>query len=122
MPKLNTEGFVRQYLASKLSNTSIYTSMPNPRPKTFVVVSRNGGSRLNRLQETVGLDVFCYAPTKAKAFELSSAVSDAMFELGRTHILDGVDSVKEETCYFERDPDTQAARYYFSFTLYTHKY
>ncbi|MGN0056474.1 MAG: hypothetical protein ACI360_08575 [Atopobiaceae bacterium] len=120
MPTLDVMEDVRARLEKALGVPARVT-VPKERPKNFVVVRRNGGHRLNALQDRPGLDVMSYAPTEAEASALSSRVSDLMLSLPRTSFLDGYELVEEESRRSDPDPDTGTPRWYASYTLTTFK-
>lgn len=120
MPALNVQADLRARLEKTLG-VPAYVNVPQERPSTFLVVKRNGGHRLNALQDRPGVDVYSYAPTEAKAADLASRVSDLMLALPRVAFLAGYETCDEETV--RTDPDTGAGtpRWYASYTLTTHK-
>lgn len=124
MPALNVQADLRARLEKALG-VSAYVNVPSgtteKRPKTFLVVRRNGGHRINRFQDRPGVDVYSYAPTEAKAAALAAKVSDFMIALPRTAFMDGYELCAEETLGSDPDMDGLGPRWYASYTLTTHK-
>lgn len=119
MATLNATGYVRARIEDKLGVTCRVT-VPSPRPSKLVVVTQEGGRRLDQLRDQPGIGVYCYAPTEADAERLASSVSDLMLALP---FGDGVLSVSEETRRSSRDPDEPGQPlWYASYTLQTYRY
>lgn len=119
MSRLNVQADVRRRLADALAPVEVRVSVPDPRPKTLVVVTREGGRRLNALQDRAGVGVLVWAPTEADACELADRVADAMASLP---FAAGYDAVREETMRSDPDPDSGSPRWYASYTITTHMY
>jgi hypothetical protein len=77
------------YLAGMLAPVSVATRVPETRPLEFVQVRRVGGPALPPVRETVRLDVFCWAETEARAYQLGTYVREAMWALS-SQMLAGV--------------------------------
>ncbi|MBQ9058523.1 MAG: hypothetical protein IJ125_05015 [Atopobiaceae bacterium] len=119
MPRLNVQAKVRQALAQALPDIEVRVSVPDPRPKTLVVVRREGGRKLNRLIDRAGVGIFCWAPTELEVSELADKVSDALSSLD---FRDGFALVEEEHMESDRDPLTKTPRWYASYTVTTYKH
>lgn len=120
MPTLNVQADLRARL-EKATGVPAFVNVPEERPKSFLVVKRNGGHRLNLLQDLPGVDVYSYAPTEAQAADLAARVSDLMLSLPRTAFLAGYETCDEETVRTDPDTDAGSPRWYASYTLTTHK-
>lgn len=118
MPRLNVQADVRARLAEALSPVEVRVSVPERRPKTLVVVTREGGRRLNALLDRAGVGILVWAPTEAEACELAHKAADAMAALP---FAGGYDLVAEEVMRSDPDPDTKSPRWYASYTITTHK-
>lgn len=118
MPRLNVQADVRARLAKALAPVEVRVSVPDPRPQTLVVVAREGGHRLNALQDRAGVGVLVWAPTEAKACDLMERVGDLMAALPFSA---GYEVVDEETMRSDPDPATKSPRWYASYTITTHK-
>lgn len=117
--RLNVQGDVRRRLAAALAPVTVRVSVPDPRPPTLVVVTREGGRRLNDLQDRAGIGVLCWAPTEAEAARLADRASDALRALP---FAGGYDLVTEEALRSDPDPDAGTPRWYGSYTITTHHY
>lgn len=122
MARMNVVGALRSYLEDGLGGVEVRVSVPDPRPRELVTVTRNGGGRAGPLLDRAGVDVLCWAPTEARASELSAEVSDLMLALNHGHILDGYDRVEEEAVRSEPDRDSGTPRWFSSYTVTTHAY
>lgn len=119
MPRLNVQADVRARLAKALAPAEVRVSVPDPRPESLVVVTREGGRRLNSLQDRAGIGLLIWAPTEEKARELADAAGDTMMAL---RFEDGYELITEETMRSEPDDatDPPTPRWYASYTLTTH--
>lgn len=115
---LNVQGDLRKRLADALAPIEVRVNVPEDRPETLVTVTREGGARLNVLQDSPGIGIYCYAPTEQKAWELADKVADFMQEL---QFADGYELIVQETMYSDPDPYTRTPRWYLSYTITTHK-
>lgn len=118
MPRLNVQADVRARLADVLAPIEVRVSVPDPRPATLVVVTREGGHRLNALQDRPGVGILMWAPTEAEACALAERVGDLMQALA---FADGYEDVAEESMRSDPDPDTRSPRWYASYTITTHR-
>lgn len=119
MPSLNVQADLRRRLEEALG-VPVRVAVPAQRPATFAVVRRNGGGRVNSLQDRAGVDVYSYAPTEEAAAALAARVSDFMQGLPRRAFLAGYESCDEETVRSDPDGGTGGARWYASYTITTH--
>jgi hypothetical protein len=72
---------VVSYLTGALDPTPVATRVPETRPVEFVQVRRVGGPALPPVRETVRLDVFCWAESEARAYQLGTCVREALWAL-----------------------------------------
>lgn len=103
---------------SQFEDTTVKTSTPDPIPRRLITVRREGGKRLNRLQDRAGIGMFAWAETEAKASALADEIADYMETLS---FKDGYDLVTQEAMLSTPDPDTGHPRWYLSYTLITHE-
>ena len=125
MPRLNVQADVRSYLAASLDGVEVRVRVPDPRPERLVVVTREGGRRLDALRDRAGVGVLVWAPTEAECQELADEVADLMFALnGDFGFRRGYDLVEEEALYSDADTETRpdTPRWYGSYTITTHRY
>lgn len=122
MARLDVQADLRRRLADALSPIEVRVSVPPDRPKRLVVVTREGGRRLNRLLDRAGVGVLCWAPTEAEAYRLAQRASEALLSLPSTDFGDGYDEVVEESLRSDMDPETKTPRWYGSYTITTHAY
>lgn len=118
MPRLNVQADVRARLAHALAPVEVRVSVPDPRPATLVMVTREGGHRLNALQDRAGVGILMWAPTEAEACALAERVGDLMAALPFSG---GYELVEEEAMRSDPDPDTRGPRWYASYTITTHR-
>jgi hypothetical protein len=69
------------YLAGVLDPVPVATRVPEERPVEFIQVRRVGGPALPPVRETVRLDVFCWAETEVRAYQLGTYVREALWAL-----------------------------------------
>lgn len=117
MPRLNVQADIRARLAKALAPIEVRVSVPSPRPETLVVITREGGRKLNRLQDRAGVGVYIWAPTEAQACDLADRTSDLMDTLPFSS---GYEVVAEEVMRSDVDPETKSPRWYASYTITTH--
>ncbi len=115
---LNAQGDIRARLADYLDPIPVKVNVPKDRPETFVVVSRLGGKRENRLIDRPAISIYCYAPTEQKAWELADKVADF---IDRLSFADGYASVVQETMYSDTDITTRTPRWYMRYTIKTYQ-
>ncbi len=119
---LNVQADLRARLEKALG-VPAYVNVPEKRPKSFVVVKRNGGHRLNRHQDRPGVDIYSYAPTEAQAASLATKASAFMDALQRDRdaFVSGYVLCAEETMRTDPDESTDppTPRWYGSYTLTT---
>lgn len=122
MANLNVQADVRRRLAEALQGVTVAVSVPpgwpeDPAsPSPLVTVRREGGARLDGLQDRPGIGVYAYAATEAGACELAERVRSTMAGLP---FLAGYSRVDEEAVYSDPDPDSRVPRWYLSFTVTT---
>lgn len=116
--RLNAQALVRSALADALPDATVRVSVPNPRPPSFVLVRREGGSMADAYRDMPGIGVFCWAETEAKACDLASRASIAMLALEHVR---GVARVDEEILLSSPDPEDKSPRWYGSYTLTTYQ-
>ncbi len=115
---LNVQGDLRERLAAYLDPIPVKVNVPADRPETFVVVTRLGGKRENKLIDSPAISVYCYAPTEQKAWELADKVADFIDELA---FADGYASVVQEAMYSDIDLLTRSPRWYLRYTIKTYE-
>lgn len=126
MPRLNVEAYVIDFLAREMPDVTVRARVPDPRPKSLVVVRRGGGGMVNRLQDRAGVHLSVYGGSEWETSELAERVSDALLGLNYDDqaFLDGIARVDEES--LRSDPDTQTdpdtPRWFGSYTFTTHAY
>lgn len=116
--RLNAQAAARACLARALPDAQVGAEVPGPRPERFVLVRREGGSRIDAYRDAPGIGVTCWASTEAEACALAERASRAMLamELER-----GVASVEEESLRSDPDPEDGSPRWYGSYTLITYE-
>ena len=116
---LNVMGDLRKRLEQALFffDVPVSVNIPKDRPETCVTVTREGGHRLNALQDRPGVGIYCYAPTEEKAWILADRIADFMQNL---QFSDGYELVEQEAMYSDPDPDSRTPRWYLSYTITTH--
>lgn len=114
---LEAQSDLRRRLAAAFPGTEVRTRVPNPRPDELITVWREGGRRLNRLQDQPGICVYCWAGSEARAASMAQAVADFMQGL---RFSDGYEAVEMESMYSDPDPDSETPRWYLSYTLIVH--
>lgn len=116
---LNVQADLRGRLALALAPVEVRVRVPEKRPSSLVTVRREGGYRENRLIDSPGVGIYCYAPTEAEACALADRVADAMQALGYA---DGYARVSMEAMRSDPDPDADdAPRWYLSYTIKTYE-
>lgn len=116
---LNVQGDLRKRLADAFSPVEVKVNVPENRPEKLITVTREGGYRVNKLQDSPGIGIYCYAPTEQQAWELADKVADFMESLS---FADGYELVAQETMYSDPDPYVKnQPRWYLSYTITTHK-
>lgn len=126
MPRLNVEAYLVSYLSGSLDGVTVRTTVPDPRPKRLVVLTRAGGRRLDALRDRPGVHMLVYGGSEWETSQLAEQVSDAMWALNRSNaaMLAGIDRVDEEAARSAPDTQTQpdTPRWFLSYTLTTHAY
>ncbi len=118
MPRLNVQADIRKRLADYLAPIAVCVNVPEDRPQTLVVISREGGRKLDALRDLVGLGVFAWADSEASAYKLMERVSDYILNL---KFADGYALVHEETIKSSYDIQAKSPRWYASYTITTYK-
>lgn len=108
---------VRKRLADALSPVPVKVSVPDPRPRSLVVVRRTGGRRLNRLQDSIGIGVECWAATEQEAHDLAVSAASAIESLS---FADGYEAARCESMRSDYDVAGASPRWYLSYTLTAH--
>ena len=115
---LNVQGDIRKRLAAYLDPIPVKVNVPAERPETFVVVTRLGGKRENRLIDSPTISIYCYAPTEQEAWALADKVADFVEAL---EFADGYASVAQEAMYSDIDLLTRSPRWYMRYTIKTYE-
>lgn len=74
------EARIIQYLSQELEGVGVYGEVPKDLPEKFVIVSKSGGSRSNRVSKAF-ITVLSYDTTMAKAATLSENVVNTLLEM-----------------------------------------
>lgn len=115
---LNVMGDLRERLEEFLVSVPVNVSVPKDRPSYLVTVTREGGRRLNALQDRSGIGLYCFAPTEQEAWELANKVANFFETLKFSN---GYERVRQEAMFSAADPDTREPRWYLSYTITTHE-
>jgi hypothetical protein len=96
---------------------SVATKVPNPRPstKTYIRVTRAGGTGLNAVQSAPTVLIECWAPTDIAAFSLAASAYGRLLDTYGTAVWGGRASLTEPVNF--PDPDTSSPRYQFIATI-----
>lgn len=117
---VDVEGVLVGYLDALLP-VSVSTRVPNPRPQSFVQVTRTGGAAQNLVQERPVVLVECWAPKSTDAWALAAQAWTALqgrdpIEHGGVELSPASDtSISAPVNY--PDPSTSSARYQFTAEL-----
>jgi len=117
MAWLNVQADLRGRLQGALG-VPVYVNVPEDIPGRCVVVTRNGGGILNKLQDRAGVDFYAYGESEADACALMDEVRAEVFSL---RFADGYELMREETCRSDYDDDARRFRWYASWTVTSHK-
>jgi hypothetical protein len=100
-------------------DVGVYSSVPNPRPASFVVVERLGGPRQNIVADNAHLAVDCWNSNDRDAHDLAQmcralihAMQGVSFEGGDVGRIDELSGP-----YRNPDPDSAQDRYSFQVTV-----
>lgn len=114
----DAEAVLVTYLG-ELVAVPVVTKAPNPRPDSFVRLSRVGGARRDFLHDSPMVVFECWAATETDASELGSLVRSLVFALrggdagdvpiGRVQEVGGLQSYP--------DPSTELPRYQFTASI-----
>lgn len=88
--------------------------VPKERPEELLTLTREGGMRLNALLDRAGIGIYCHAATEQRAWELATAVCDAM---GKLPFSAGYAAVEQTAMYSDPDPDTRTPRWYLGYNV-----
>lgn len=100
---------VSDHLNSSALGVTSYTEVPRNRPDEFCVVEQTSGSVQERALVTFGVDVDCWARTRARAADLASRVTKALLDMPDE--LPNVFHAEITTTYNNPDYDSGAPRY-----------
>lgn len=117
MAWLNVQADLRERLEAELG-VPVRAKVPDELPPRCVVVLRNGGGVLNKLQDRAGVDLYAYGQSEADACALMESVREAVFSLPFSG---GYELMREETCRSDYDEDARRYRWYSSWTITAHK-
>lgn len=115
---LDIQRDLRARLARAFPDAPVKISVPAERPCPLVVVTREGGRRINGLLDRPGVGIYIWDESESKVEKLSDAVADFMDSLSFS---DGYELVEQETSLSATDPDTREPRWYLSYTITTHE-
>lgn len=101
-----------------LSEGGAFVRVPKERPSEFITINREGGHRENRLIDSVGVGIYCYAPTEYRVAQIADEVTELLL---RVPFSEGYATVTQETMYSDPDPNTKAPRWYLSYTIQYYK-
>lgn len=113
---LNVQQDLIARLSEALGGVEVHARRPSPSPSEVVTVTREGGGRDNRVVDSPGVGVYCWAPTEKRACELAEEVDAAVREL---EFADGYAAVGLESMRSDPDPDSMSPRWYLSYTMKT---
>ena len=117
MAWLNVQADLRSRLEGALG-VPVRVKVPDDIPQRCVVVIRNGGRILNKLQDRAGVDIYAYGKSEADAYDLMESVRAEVFTLP---FAGGYELMREETCRSDYDDEAKRYRWYASWTITTHK-
>lgn len=110
---LDVQADVRRRLEDALG-VPAFVRPPAESPAEFVAVQREGGAAENALVDRVGIGVYAWAATEARASALAAEARAAMRSLP---FEGGYADVAEESVGTDPDPKTRRPRWYLSYTL-----
>ena len=111
MGTLNVQADIRRRLEEALAPVEVRASVPADRPRTLVVVTREGGGRDNALIDSPGVGIYCWAPTELS--DRAAAVVESLpFSAGYARI-------EKESHRSDAETETRSPRWYLSYTLKT---
>lgn len=116
MGTLNVQADIRSRLEEALAPVEVRASVPADRPRTLVVVTREGGGRDNALIDSPGVGIYCWAPTEAEAAELSDRAAAVVESLPFSA---GYARIEKESHRSDAETETRSPRWYLSYTLKT---
>ncbi|MBS5865715.1 MAG: hypothetical protein KIC37_05095 [Coriobacteriaceae bacterium] len=120
MATLDIVSYLRKTIHQR-TNLRVPEIIPENLPDEFVLVSREGGHRLDALRDRPGIRIECYARTESKAKNISDIVSELLCALPRYCFKDGIATVKEEIRYSDYDDKRLRSKWYASYTITTYK-
>ena len=116
MGTLNVQADIRRRLEEALAPVEVRASVPADRPRTLVVVTREGGGRDNALIDSPGVGIYCWAPTEAEAAGLSDRAAAVVESLPFSA---GYARIEKESHRSDAETETRSPRWYLSYTLKT---
>jgi hypothetical protein len=117
----NIEKLLVAYLAPLLAPVRVVTTVPATRPETFVLLTRVGGPRRDRITERPMVVFEAWAKTEGAAGDLGALVSAHVYALEQTDHPLGYVSAVNEVGGLQRfpDPESGTPRYQFTAQLQT---
>lgn len=109
---------LREKLATAFPEAEARLNVPRDVKCPLIVLRREGGRRLNSLQDRPGVGIYCYESSESEAEKLATTVSDFMETLS---FADGYETVEQEAMRSAMDPDRRIPRWYLSYTITTHQ-
>lgn len=108
---------LRKKLADAFPDIEAHVKVPDPRPSRLIVIRRGGGRWQDRLIDSPGIHIECWAPSESEAQNMADKVADFMESL---RFADGYADVHMESMYSDPDPMSKSPRYFISYTLKTY--
>lgn len=99
---------------------AVSSTVPKPRPESFVVLSRSGGPAATPISDGAQITADSWAPTQPEAAELAQEVRASFYRLDGARV-DGVQIYRVEEFSGPTstpDPATGSARYRQTFTVH----
>ena len=115
---LDIQTDLRKRLCTAFPSITVSVRVPERPPKRFVTISREGGRRENRLIDSPGIGILCWAESEAEASSLANAIADFIDNLS---FEDGYADVYQEAAYSAPDPITKKPRWRMSYTIKTYQ-
>lgn len=117
MASLDVQADLIRRLSDAFPNATVARHVPAKRPDLLITVRREGGRRLNGLQDAPGVGIEVWASTDYACARTADGVADFMEGLSFS---DGYERVTQEAEYSDPDTASKAPRWYLSYSLVTH--
>lgn len=112
----DVEALLVAYLTPLLGGVEVGTQIPNPRPDTFVRVTRVGGARRDRITDQPLVVVQAWATDEAAAQNLGARAQAHVFALEQTSVGDSYVRAVREVGGFQAVPDPLSGTPRYQFT------